>query len=87
MSNPSSEPNASEPFIEFGPSRGWHLFDFAEIWRFRELMWILALRDLKVRYKQTLIGAAWAIVRPVMYMIVFTILFRLLSSDGGREGR
>ena len=56
-----------------------------DLWRYRELFYVLAWRDLSVRYKQTVIGAAWAIVRPVLTMVVFTAIFgriAKLPSDG-----
>src|ERR1700761_8485298 len=56
-----------------------------DIWRYRELFYVLAWRDLAVRYKQTVIGAAWAVIRPVLTMIVFTVIFGKLAklpSDG-----
>lgn len=59
--------------------------DFLEVWAFRELLWILTLRDVKVRYKQTAIGVAWAVVQPVLTMVVFTVIFGKLGkmpSDG-----
>ena len=46
-----------------------------ELWRFRELLYFLAWRDLKVRYKQTLLGVVWAVLQPLMYMVVFTLFF------------
>ena len=46
-----------------------------DLWRYRELFYILAWRDIKVRYKQTVIGAAWSIIRPLLTMIIFTIVF------------
>jgi lipopolysaccharide transport system permease protein len=63
----------------------WSWPDFREVWQFRELLWVLILRDIKVRYKQTVIGLAWVAIQPVMTMIVFTLIFgRLggLPSDG-----
>lgn len=59
--------------------------DFAELRRFRELFWSLAVRDLKVRYKQTFVGVAWAILQPFILMIVFTVFFGRLGgiSEGG----
>ncbi|WP_425616583.1 ABC transporter permease [Anatilimnocola sp. NA78] len=54
---------------------GWQIIDFAEIWRFRELLFFLIWRDVKVRYKQTLLGAAWAILQPFAQMVVFSIFF------------
>lgn len=68
-----------EVVIELGPRRGWQLLDFRELWRYRELLWMLGLRDLKVRYKQAVIGAAWAILQPVTTMLVFALFFHLLG--------
>jgi len=56
-----------------------------DLWRYRELFYVLAWRDLAVRYKQTVIGAAWALIRPVLTMVVFTVVFgqiAKLPSDG-----
>src|SRR5438045_9564735 len=50
-----------------------------DLWRFRELFYILSWRDIKVRYKQTVIGALWAIVRPLLTMIIFTVLFNRIA--------
>lgn len=55
------------------PRNGWRSFQLGELWRYRELLFILAWRDVKVRYKQTLLGAAWAVLQPAMMMVVFTI--------------
>src|SRR6266446_7872443 len=58
---------------------------WADLWRYRELFYVLAWRDLAVRYKQTVIGAAWALIRPVLTMVVFTVIFgriAKLPSDG-----
>jgi lipopolysaccharide transport system permease protein len=61
------------------------LINFHELWQARELIYILAWRDVKVRYKQTLLGAAWAVLQPGMMMVVFTIFFGRLArvSSGG----
>lgn len=59
----------------FEPVRGWRSLELRELWRFRELVYFLTWRDVKVRYKQTLLGAAWAVLQPAMMMIVFTIFF------------
>lgn len=67
------------------PSRGWVPINFRDIWAHRELLAFLVWRDLKVRYKQTALGAAWAIIQPVTTMIVFSIFFGRLAkipSDG-----
>ncbi|HKI18764.1 MAG TPA: ABC transporter permease [Isosphaeraceae bacterium] len=57
------------------PAQGWQWINFGELWQFRELVYFLTWRDVKVRYKQTLLGAAWAILQPLMMMVVFTIFF------------
>lgn len=67
------------------PSGGWVPLKLSELWEFREVLYFLIWRDIKVRYRQTLIGAAWAIVQPFMTMLVFTLFFGRLAkmpSDG-----
>lgn len=67
------------------PSRGWAALDLRDLWLYRELVYFLTWRDLKVRYKQTLLGAAWAILQPFLTMVVFTIFFgnfAKVSSEG-----
>lgn len=64
------------------PTSGWRTLDLRELWRFHELLYFLTWRDIKVRYKQTVLGAAWAILQPVMTMLVFTVFFGRL---GGME--
>ena len=61
------------------PSR-WQMLDLVELWHYRDLLRMLAWRDIKVRYKQTLIGAAWAIVQPLSTMLIFYVLFGLLGA-------
>jgi lipopolysaccharide transport system permease protein len=61
------------------PPKGWHMFDLRELWAYRELLRALTVRDIKVRYKQTVLGIAWAIIQPVVTMIVFTIVFGKLA--------
>ena len=65
------------------PARGWVGLDLAELWRYRELIGFLALRDIRIRYKQSLLGIAWAVIQPLLTMVVFTLLFRMLL---GRHG-
>lgn len=62
------------------PKKGWIPVNFREIWKFRELIYFLAWRDVKVKYKQTAIGVIWAILQPFLTMIVFSILFGRLAS-------
>lgn len=67
------------------PARAWQLINLRELWQYRELILILAWRDVKVRYKQTLLGALWAVLQPGLMMVVFTIFFGRLAhvSSGG----
>jgi len=64
--------------------KAWQLPDLREAWQYRELFWVLALRDIKVRYRETALGVAWAILQPLTTMVVFTVISRLgkLSTDG-----
>lgn len=67
------------------PSPGWSVRTLSDIWAYRELLYFLVWRDVKIRYKQTVLGAAWAIIQPLMTMVVFTIFFGHLAkipSDG-----
>lgn len=67
------------------PPRGLLRLDFKEIWRFRELFLVLAWRDIKIRYKQTALGAIWAIFQPFITMVIFSVFFGQLAkvpSDG-----
>ena len=57
------------------PPKGWAPLALRELWKFRELLFFLTWRDIKVRYKQTALGAAWAIFQPALTMIVFSIIF------------
>jgi homopolymeric O-antigen transport system permease protein len=61
--------------LKLRPKAGWQPIDFAELWHYRELLWILAKRDIQVRYKQTVLGILWAVIQPFSQMIVFTLLF------------
>ena len=68
------------------PQRGWRTLDLKELWAYRELLWVLTARDVKVRYKQTVLGFAWAIIQPVMMMVVFSIFFGRLAQDARPTG-
>ena len=73
------------PVLRIEPSRGWVSLKLKELWEYRELLYFLTWRDIKVRYKQTVIGAAWAIIQPFFTMIVFSLFFGKLAkipSDG-----
>jgi lipopolysaccharide transport system permease protein len=73
------------PVTIIEPKKGWVPVDLKEIWSYRELLYFLTKRDIKVRYKQTILGGLWAIIQPVFTMIVFTLFFGKLAkvpSDG-----
>ncbi len=73
------------PLTLIQPSRGWVPIGWRELWQYRELLGFLVWRDVKVRYKQTFLGAAWALLQPLMTMVVFTVLFgrwAKMPSDG-----
>lgn len=61
------------------PSRGWSTLNLADLWRYRELIFFLTWRDLKVRYKQTILGVAWAVIRPVITMVIYSLIFGNLA--------
>lgn len=67
------------PTTIYRPKKTFSIEDLREIWRYRELLYFFTWRDLKVRYKQTIIGAAWAILQPFITMVVFTIFFGKLA--------
>lgn len=70
----------SDELIVIKPRRGFSpSMELGELWRYRELLFFLVWRDIKVRYKQTIVGAAWAILQPVLQMIIFTIVFGKLA--------
>ena len=70
---------------EITPPSGWRMLDWRELWAYRELLSVLTMRDIKVRYKQTVLGAGWAIIRPFLTMVIFSVVFGQLAkmpSDG-----
>jgi lipopolysaccharide transport system permease protein len=76
---------SSAPSTVIRPSAGWAPLRFRELWEYRELLYFLIWRDIKVRYKQAALGAAWAIIQPFFTMVVFSVFFGLLArlpSDG-----
>ncbi len=74
-------PSAREdiPVIRIQPSKGWVSLKLNELWQYRELLYFLVWRDIKVRYKQTVLGAAWAIIQPFFTMVVFSLFFGRLA--------
>jgi lipopolysaccharide transport system permease protein len=76
---------AGRPLIAIRPSGKWVALDLGSLWSYRELLYFLMWRDVKVRYKQTLLGAAWAVIQPLFAMAIFTLFFGRLAgvpSDG-----
>jgi len=83
MSSTSSVAHsAAIPTVLIEPTRGWTSLRLGDVWEYRELLFFLAWRDVKVRYKQTALGAAWAILQPLLTMVVFTIFFGRLAKVG-----
>ena len=80
MSSVAHSPEIPTVLIE--PTRGWTSLRLGDVWEYRELLYFLVWRDVKVRYKQTALGAAWAILQPLMTMVVFTIFFGNLAGVG-----
>lgn len=80
----SSRAQASEslPVTFIRPPKGWQPIDFPELWRYRELFLIFALRDIKVRYKQTILGVGWALIQPIAFTVVGMIIFRGVAGAG-----
>ena len=73
------------PYLLIEPSTGWVAIKLSELWAYRELLYFLIWRDVKVRYKQTVLGASWAIIQPLFTMLVFSLFFGKLAkmpSDG-----
>src|SRR5438093_2845793 len=76
---------AAAEVLRIQPSQGWTSLGLRELWAYRELLYFLTWRDIKVRYKQTALGAAWAIIQPFFTMVVFSLFFGRLAkipSDG-----
>ena len=74
-----------EPVTVIEPSQGWLPLDMRELLAYRGLLWAFIMRDIRIRYKQTVLGAAWAVIQPFFMMLIFTVFFgRLagLSSEG-----
>jgi lipopolysaccharide transport system permease protein len=72
--------------IVIEPRRAWQTVDFTELWSYRELLYFLTWRDVKIRYKQTLLGGAWAILQPLLTMVIFSVLFGRLAGLQSQTG-
>ena len=85
IQTPERESDRGRPTLLIRPSRGWAALDLADLWQYRELIYFLTWRDIKVRDKQTVLGGAWAILQPFLTMVVFSVFFGRLAgipSDG-----
>lgn len=85
LSSDDSHELPEVPLISIRPSGRWAALNLSEVWAYRELLFFLIWRDVKVRYKQTVLGAAWAIIQPLCTTIIFTLFFGRLAnmpSDG-----
>src|SRR5512147_1410359 len=73
------QPAIELPIIHIQPSKGWVSLKLRDLWEYRELLYFFVWRDVKVRYKQTVLGAAWAIIQPFFTMLAFTLFFGRLA--------
>ena len=73
------ETAVERPVARIVPQRGWLELGLGELWEYRELLYFLVWRDIKVRYKQTVIGAAWAVLQPFLTMVIFSLFFGVLA--------
>ncbi|MDY6874183.1 MAG: ABC transporter permease [Chloroflexota bacterium] len=76
---------AETPVTYLRPSKGWLSIDFKELWRYRELIYFLTWRDIKVRYKQAVLGIAWAVLQPLLTMVIFTVIFGMLLNTPSQD--
>lgn len=67
------------PVVSIQAKHDWHPLNFADLWTFRELLYFLTWRDLKVRYKQTLLGVAWVIMQPLLMTLIFTVFLGMVA--------
>lgn len=77
--HPGIDARLEAPILIIEPSRGWVPINLAELWAYRELLYFLTWREVKVRYKQTALGALWAIIQPLFTMLVFSLFFGRLA--------
>ena len=78
-SHPSGFQLPDEPLATIEPSSSWGMFDVRDLWTYRELLYFLIWRDLKVRYKQTLLGVGWVVMQPLLTTLIFTIFLGVLA--------
>ncbi|MEP7357047.1 MAG: ABC transporter permease, partial [Anaerolineales bacterium] len=76
---------APRPYRVVQPTQGWSAINWRELWQYRDLLWILASRDVKLRYKQTALGVIWVVLQPLVAALIFAVIFggfAKLPSDG-----
>ena len=81
----ASPENVRHPAVVIEPTTGWAAVNFRELWKYRDLLMILAGRDVKLRYKQTVLGVVWVVIQPLIAALIFTLMFgrfAKLPSDG-----
>jgi len=82
--NLSTHPT-DEPLVTIRSQQSWTALELGDLWRYRELLFLLTWRDIKVRYAQTVLGASWAVIQPILTMVIFSVIFGQLAklpSDG-----
>lgn len=80
LPRPSAQGLTEQPLIRIRPAKKWVALNLRDLWAYRELLYFLTWRDVKVRYKQTLLGAGWAIIQPLFTMLIFTLFFGKFAS-------
>lgn len=78
--SPATGSDAGDAVTVIVPSKQWRFLNLREVWRYRELLFFLTWRDVKVRYKQTILGGLWAILQPLLMMVAFTFVFTRLGN-------
>ena len=71
----ASPENVRHPAVVIEPTTGWAAVNFRELWKYRDLLMILAGRDVKLRYKQTVLGVVWVVIQPLIAALIFTLMF------------
>ena len=77
--NPAPTPAPARPLVVVEPSKSFSALGLRDLWAYRELLYFLAWRDLKVRYKQTLLGVAWVVMQPLLFTLIFTVFLGMLA--------
>ena len=83
---PHAPQTPDSPLVTIEPSGAWSAINLRELWAYRELLYFLTWRDVKVRYKQTLLGVAWVVVQPLAQMLIFTLFFGRLAGLENQTG-